>query len=124
MSSDIKVTPEVRLDSTVLYLIRVNGEEMAFAESADEANLIVDSTAAFEQRRLENDWTTVFRQDLDEGRKVVISTQSLGYAMNGSIYKVSTIDYVSVSHAYLVRGRHELPNKKNKIFEESSEDEE
>ena len=105
----IKITPEVRMDSKVLFLIRMDGEEMAFADSSKEALLIVDSIAAAEQKRLEDEWTKVFREDLNEGHKVVISTQTLGYAVNGGIYKAVTIDLIPVGHAFLVKGRHELP---------------
>ena len=104
----MKITPEVRMDSKYQYLIRIDGEEMAFADSSKEALLIVDSVAAAEQKRLETEWTKVFRQDLDDGRKVVISTQALGYVANGSITKAVTIDFVTVGHAFLVKGRHEL----------------
>ena len=111
----IKITPEVRMDDKVLYLIRVDGEEMAFTNSSKEALLIVDSLAAAEQKRLGNEWTKVFRQDLNEGQKVVISTQSLGYAINGGIYKAVTIDFIPVGHSYLVKGRHELPQENDTL---------
>ena len=113
----MKITPEVRMDNKYQYLIRIDEEEMAFADSPKEALLIVDSVAAAEQKRLEDEWTKVFRQDLDEGRKVVISTQSLGYIANGSIYKAVTIDFVTVGHAFLVKGRHELNQEEDSIPE-------
>jgi hypothetical protein len=104
----IKITPEVRMDSKVLFLIRVDGEEMAFSDSSREALLIVDSTAAAEQKRLEKEWVKVFREDLNGGQKVIISTQTLGYVTNGGIINAATIDFIPVGHAYLVKGRHEL----------------
>ena len=104
----IKITPEVRMDAKILFLIRMDGEEMAFADSSKDALLIVDSLAAAEQKRLEGDWTKVFRQDLNDGQKVIISTQALGYSYNGGINKAVTIDFISVGHAFLIKGRHEL----------------
>jgi len=117
-----KITPEVRMDSKVLFLIRMDGEEMAFSDSSKEALLIVDSIAAAEQKRLEDEWTKVFRQDLNEGQKVIISTQSLGYVANGGIYKAVAIDFIPVGHSYLVKGRHELPQEETE--EDSSKDSE
>jgi hypothetical protein len=114
----IKITPEVRMDSKILFLIRVDGEEMAFSDSSREALLIVDSTAAAEQKRLECEWVKVFREDLNGGQKVVISTQTLGYITNGGINNAATIDFIPVGHAYLIKGRHEL----HQIEEEEVED--
>jgi hypothetical protein len=115
----IKITPEVRMDSKVLFLIRVDGEEMAFSDSSREALLIVDSTAAAEQKRLECEWVKVFREDINNGQKVIISTQTLGYLTNGCINKAAVIDFIPVGHAYLVKGRHELhQEEKNDTIEE------
>ena len=116
----IKITPEVRMDSKTLYLIRMDGEEMAFSDSSKEAHLIVDSVAAAEQIRLKDEWTKVYRQDLNGGQKVVISTQALGYAVNGGIYKAATIDYIPVGHAFLIKGRHELPQEEEEEEEIAS----
>jgi len=102
---NITITPEVSMDRKILYLVRIDKEEMAFVESEREAQLVVDSIAAAESKRLESKWVKVFRQDLEDGQKVVLSTQSLGYAINGSINKACTIDYIPVGHAVLVKGR-------------------
>ena len=110
-SENIELTPEVTMESKTLYLVRVDGEELAFVDSEDEAKLVVDSVAASEQKRLENDWTKVFRQDLDEGCSVAILTQSLGFFVNGGIVRAVYIDYTSVGHAILTKGRHELPKE-------------
>lgn len=101
----IKITSEVRMDDRILYLVRVDKEEMAFVDTEREAQLVVDSIAAAESKRLENDWVQVFRQDLDGGRKVIISTQALGIILNGSITKVCTIDFIPVGRVVLTKGR-------------------
>ena len=109
-SGFVKITPEVNMDSRILYLIRINKEEMAFVNSEEEAKLVVDSIAAEEIRRLENDTTEVYRKDSKDGRNVRISKKDLGALYNSSVYFVMEIDYLPVGHAILTKGRHELPS--------------
>lgn len=109
MSTDsgVKITPEVRSTDNIQYLIRIDGTELAFVETERDAILVVDSLAAEEARRLTDDWTKVYREDLNGGRKVILSTQALGRVMNGSIVPKEEIDCIAVGHVVLVRGRHE-----------------
>lgn len=109
MSTDsgVKITPEVRSDDRIMFLIRVNKEELAFVDTEREAILVIDSLAASETVRMTDDWTKVYREDLRGGREVVLSTQSLGRVINGSIVHAETIDCIPVGHVFLVRGRHE-----------------
>jgi hypothetical protein len=111
----IFITPEVSMDDKILFLIRQNGEELAFTNTSNEAILIVDSIAASEQKRLSNEWTKVYRQDLDENRKVIISTQALGYITNGAITKCSVIDFIPVGRATPVKNRYELTEEGNVV---------
>ena len=126
--TDIKnLTPEIMLDDTVLYLIRaIHGtkkDEVMFVGAKNEAKLAVDSLAAERCKELEDEWTKVFRQDLDKGRKVVISTQSLGRLLpNGSITEIEVIDYIRVPHGVIQKGRHELDDSESSSS--SSEEEE
>ena len=115
MSTDsgIKITPEVRSDDCIQYLIRVDGEELAFVENEKDAILVVDSLAAEETRRLTGEWTKVYREDLQGGRKVVLSTQYLGRIVNGSITPFETIDMIPVGHVVLIRGRHERSDEED-----------
>ena len=106
----ITLTPEVKLDTDTLYLIRINGEELAFADTEHEAKLVVDSFGDFEQKRLTNVSTEVFRKDLDEGTKVVLTKRSLGYLYNGSMENAVVVDFVPVRRSIVTRGRHELDN--------------
>ena len=106
----VKITPEVNMDSRVLYLIRINKEETAFVNSEEEAKLVIDSIAAEMVREIEDKYTKVFREDSSEGDKVAISKQDLGTLYNSSIYKVMDIDFLPVGHAVLTKGRHELPS--------------
>lgn len=104
-NKSVKITPEVNMDERVFYLIRMDKEEMAFVDTEREALLVVDSIAAVESKRYKDDWTKVFRQDLDDGRKVIISTQSLGVVINGTVTKTCEIDFIPVGHATLTKGR-------------------
>jgi len=109
-SGFVKITPEVNMDSRILYLVRINKEEMAFVNSEEEAKLVVDSIAAEEIRRLENDTTEVYRKDSKDGRNVRISKKDIGTLYNSSVYFVMEIDCLPVGHAILTKGRHELPS--------------
>ncbi len=104
-SKYITITPEVTVDDKILYLIRMDKEEMIFVNTEHEAQLVIDSIAAAESKRLKDKWTKVFRQDLEIEQKIVLSTQALGVMMNGAITKVCTIDYIPVGHAILTKGR-------------------
>nr|QBK85634.1 MAG: hypothetical protein LCMAC101_02290 [Marseillevirus LCMAC101] len=104
-----KITPEVSMDSRVLFLIRIDGEEWAFVNSEEEAKLVIDSFAASEVNRLESDKTEVYRKDSKDGKKIVISEKTLGMIYNSSVHSIMEIDFRPVSHAVLTKGRHELP---------------
>jgi len=106
----VKITPEVNMDSRILYLVRINKEETAFVNSEAEAKLVIDSIAAEMVREIEDEFTEVYRKDSKEGERVVISKKDLGTLYNSSIYKVMEIDFLPVGHAVLTRGRHELPS--------------
>ena len=105
----VKITPEVNMDSRVLYLIRINKEETAFVNSEEEAKLVIDSIAAEMVRELETKSTEIYRKDSNDGENIVISKKDLGTLYNSSIYPIMEIDFLPVGHAILTKGRHELP---------------
>ncbi len=108
----LRITDEVVMDSTVHFLVRLDKCELAFTDTEEKAKLIIDSLASHEQKKLEKDggiWTKVYREDLKNGRKVVISIQQLGRLYNSYPQRESVFDYVPVGHAILKKGRLELP---------------
>lgn len=111
--SIIKLTPEVHMNSTVLYLVRVDKEEVCFCKTEQEAILVIDSLAAAIQKELTDEFTKVYREDIREGEKVILSTQSLGYLINGPLYQTKFFDYVPVSQASYIKGRHEIIPEQN-----------
>ena len=108
---EISYTPEVKITQETSYLIRINGAETFFAETEDDCKLIIDSIAAENVRKLQDDWVKVFRLDAIDGKKITISTQALGRMVDGAIYDVMTIDFVPVHHAKLLRGRLERQDR-------------
>lgn len=110
-TDNILITPEVASDSKILYLIRIDGEETAFVDTEEEAILVVDSLAADEQKKLESDNVKVYREDLNKGKKVVLSTQEMGLFFNGSIQVAQVIDFVAVCHAILIKNRLDVSSK-------------
>jgi hypothetical protein len=107
----IKLTPEVHMNSKVLYLVRVDKEEVCFCKTEKEAVLVIDSLAAAVQKELTDEYTKVYREDIRDGEKVILSTQTLGFLINGGIHQAKVFDYVPVSQALYVKGRHPLPDK-------------
>jgi hypothetical protein len=98
-----KVTEEVVMTGDLTYLIRIDGEEMAVSTDFEEAKMIIDSLANAEMKRLRNDWTQVFRHNENDDKKVIVSSQALGYVVNGSVYPTTTIDIVTVGRARFAR---------------------
>lgn len=107
----VNITPEVSMDSQISYLIRIDGQEMAFAKTEEEARLIIDSIANAETKRMTDEVTEIFRNDSKDENRVVLSRKDLGVLYNSSVYKVMEVDYIPVGHALLTRSRHELPAK-------------
>ena len=105
---DKKITQEIRVDGKSQYLLRMDGKELFFFDTERLAKLAVDSMAAKMFENLKKDNLHVFRQDMDEGKKTILSTQTIGRVWNGPINHVHTIDYVEVKHAILIKGRMDL----------------
>jgi hypothetical protein len=103
------LTPEVTLSDDVLYLVRMNGEAITFVDCIERAKLVVDSFAAHEVKIMASDSTKVYRQDEQDGLRVVISTQSLGYVYNGPIVESTVIDFIAVKGAVVTKSRLGLP---------------
>jgi len=108
-----KLTPELLMSEEMLYLIRVDGVELAFVNSEHIAKLAIDSLAASEVNKLENDTTKVYRRDQKDGKKINISTQSVGVILNGKVTTVKRIDYIPIKRAVLLHGRHERDCEEN-----------
>lgn len=115
MSDNIKLTPEVILTKKILYLIKINGEEKIIVNEEDEAKLVMDSIADKEVKRLENEWTKVFRRDQPDGLKISIATQNLGIAFNGFVCTNTRIECTKVPCAQLLKGRLERTVNTEKI---------
>lgn len=98
------LTPEVEMDTRVSYLVRENGVELAIVSTEDEALYVIDSVALTEMKRIEkefNGYKKVYRENMDDGKKIVLYTQSQGRLYNGSVTPVMTLDYVGVGHAII-----------------------
>lgn len=106
--ADVKITPEIMMDSSLLYLIRVNKKEVMFFNSEEQAILGVDSLAAQLAKELQSPTVEVYRKDFQEGNKTILSVKELGSFYNSGVYKVKEIDYIPVGHGNIIKGRHEL----------------
>lgn len=101
------LTPEVTITNHILFLIRVDGVELALVDSEQDARLAIDSIVACEIRRLESDTLRTFRRDMPDGKKIIISTQAIGTLIDGNVIEGMKVDYIPVNRAKLLRGRHE-----------------
>ena len=104
-NENIKITPEVFMDDSIIYLVCINGEQACFVRSEKEARLVVDSLASYENKLLQGHRVKIFREDLNNGQKVVLSKQKIGLVMNSAISDVYTIEYTAVGRAILKKGR-------------------
>lgn len=105
--SHIKITDEIYMNDNKFYVIRIDGEETFVIDNEKDTRLAIDSIAAHEQVRFQTKNTKVFRQELDNGMKINICTQSLGKLVNGFVSKVMVIDCVLVGQACVKKGRHD-----------------
>ncbi len=96
----IKITPELESDSELIFLILVDGEYLAYVKTKSDAITAMDSIAIAEQKNFTAENTKVLREDTDG--KIIISTQSIGYAFNGFVQKVMTIEYKIVSQIKII----------------------
>ena len=101
MATDsIKITKDITLDAMFLYLIRIDRQEAVLAIDENDAKLIVNSIATREIENMQKELNVkIFRQDLDDGRKVIISKQYVGYLYNSRVHKAMIIETVPVSVA-------------------------
>lgn len=106
-AEEVTITDEVVMDANVKYLIRIGGEEVAFVDTEKDAKLVVDSIASSEQKRLKDDWIKVFREDVEDGKKVTISIQPLGRFFNGSVQEYTVVDMIPIGHATIVKNDEE-----------------
>lgn len=100
------VTNQVSTTDDSMYLITGNGEEMFLVDNRDEALLVLDSLAShdvkiYEKRR---DYK-VFRQDLNNGEKIVVSTQTTGLLYDGPPKVKVTFEMKKLAVAVLTSSR-------------------
>lgn len=100
-----KLTDLVTFEDRTSYLIRLNGEELSIAKDLQDAVKFIDIVAAEKIQETEGEWVKVYRQDSDDGKKVTISTQELGYLSNGYIREKFVVDCVCVTHIESVASR-------------------
>lgn len=104
----MKITPEVVTVNNIRFLVRQDEQELVFVDTEQEAKLVVDSFANAEQNRLTTPSVRVLRRDHDDGKKVELRTQTLGYIVNGRVLRETVIDYIPIGQAQVVKGRHSL----------------
>jgi len=104
--TESKVTDEVSTTGAVQYLVRCNGEAMFVIDDETQAKIALDSLAAHDAKLHEKKRTKVFREDLNDGSKIVISTQSLGKYLYNSVPVVAvTFDMIPVQVGVVTKSR-------------------
>lgn len=104
-SGNIKITNTVFTTSTIKYLIKIDGDTFAFADTEQDAKLIVASVAENEVKNYEKEPSTkVLREVLRDGMKVHVCTQKVGALYNGSIQKRTILEITPVPMSIYVPG--------------------
>jgi len=101
----VRLTPEVEATSQLLYVIRIDGENVGYSYSLDNCLSMIDSIAAHESKRMSSEWAKILREDLEEGKKVILLKQDVGRLYNGSPIPTMTIDFCKVPELNLIRHR-------------------
>lgn len=118
-----KLTPEVYITSETRYLIKLNGDELAFSTSEKEAQIILDSIASYEEKRLQTKHNEIYRRDLSSS-KVTLSEKKKGFIFDGELKEVMTIEYTPVKYVFPTKSRFELYNSHDSYVIPSSLDNE
>lgn len=103
MEGAIPITKEVFTTSELKYLVKIDGQEFAFADDLRSAYAIVNSIATAEVKKLSKPGKKVFRRDLDSESQVQVCTQTTGYLLNGGITKEMILTIVPVPRTFIVR---------------------
>jgi len=121
-TSDLSLTPELKVYDETWCLIRKDGEELFLVKGKKEAKLAVDSLAAARQNEATDEKTKVYREDLNDGKKVIISIQALGVLYDGKIEQDTILDFVCVPIAEVLKGRLEKNGEEETSDEEEVEE--
>lgn len=90
-----QLTPEVDISLTPeIYLVRIDKEVVGYTSSQFKAMDILSSFADHEVKRLSNEWTRVLRENLQDGKRIILSTQTLGRVYNGKIVPSTELDII------------------------------
>ena len=92
----MKLTPEIEILDECVYLVKVDGVELSFVDTEEEAIAAIDSIAADEARRFSSEKVKITREDLEEGRRVKLYRQLMGVLYNSSIEVCMDITTVKV----------------------------
>lgn len=117
-----KLTPEVYITQETKYLIKLNGDELAFSNSEKEAQIILDSIASYEEKRLQNKHNEIYRRDYSES-KITLSEKRKGYLFDSDLHEVMLIEYTPVKYVFPTKSRFELYNSNESYVIPSSLDE-
>ena len=114
-SEQVKLTPQVTLNNSVVYVIRADTNDTRKGRDTGEvcvvfeeevADRVLESLAKEEVKNLSSDpnirvFMEIHTQNVQPylNKKIDICTQSLGYIMNGSIQKIMTFGYTRVAYA-------------------------
>ena len=86
MSGILHLTKETSIDvsgGSIMYIIRVNGEDCGYVSNIEEAKAVLDSFAECERERSKRDGYKILREDMSSGLAIRLFEQSLGRLYNG-----------------------------------------
>ena len=92
---EISITPELSSTDRLLYIVRVNDQNMCILVTENDAKIAVDSLAKSLEKELVKPNVHVYRRN--EERSCILYEQKLGVIYNGKKVPVYKVDYVSVA---------------------------
>lgn len=96
------LAPNVKTDDSIVYIIRVNGENCVQMNNKEHVINAIESIARHEADiyQKKHNHSKIFIEYSVDKCIAKIYMQSIGIMFNGSLAKVSTIDFVSIPIAF------------------------
>ena len=111
MSNIDKITKEISTIDVTLFLVRGDGKEMFLVDTEQIAKDAICSLAAHDSKIYKKKRTNVYLETLEDGHKIIISTQKLGkYMYNSSPVVRVVFDFIPVKKAVVKTDRLVLPS--------------
>ena len=98
---EVAVTPELITTDSLLYIVRADRENICIVNNEKDAKFAVDSLAKAFEKEMTGPHVHVYRRN--DGDRVILYEQKLGYVYNSKKVPLHKIDYTPVSIGITMR---------------------